>query len=663
MKCRNCGKEIPDDSAFCPECGKPVKEEQKAATCPQCGAPLKPGAAFCSNCGKRVADASAAAASEQASEPQGQQVPPQKQVPQEQVTQKQEPQEPAPQKQVTQKQAPQAEKTAVIASPKPVRETTQGGKGQAGDAAPKKHRSHKGVVIAVVVALVACCAGAGIWYKMDQDRLYRERTAEVSVPIEIDAPNYTSDATRIPIRIQGTTSTGEDIDKTVYIGMDDSSIDIAPGSYELTVVASPILEDGSLYEVPADSVSLEVPEGTQNTSGSGSSGNADSSTEQEQSPTIALTPISDQSSVTDEQIEAAKEAAAADPEDGGKAETLAQAATSLRDEEVKKNAVGNLPSNLATGGYAVSDGTYDYFAVLGKGICRAGIKTGAVDTLASLGEDDHAGSFNLDGDKLFYVQNSAKVCCLDISTGTISVIDAPATGLAGSAMTKMVGLYEYGQELYEVIETSTSTSRAYQVYSLGEDGSSRTMVASYQNAETVEYPSPAPFVTRDGIVYALNASQSASSIYSQPFGGTAAKICDVSNGYIARTPIVQDSKVYYSVQSGTSTGELHSIGLDGTGDAKLVEESGTYDGVDLLSVADGAFYIQGGNVMSGLKILRVESGSSSPQTIPLPSGYIIPYVQDAGDHLILLDSDTDGRMTSAAASDYEGGSQVIYSGK
>ena len=52
MRCSECGREIPDDSVFCPECGKqqtigqkPQKEKMKR--CTNCGCKIPEDSAFC----------------------------------------------------------------------------------------------------------------------------------------------------------------------------------------------------------------------------------------------------------------------------------------------------------------------------------------------------------------------------------------------------------------------------------------------------------------------------------------------------------------------------------------------------------------------------------------------------------------------------------------
>lgn len=64
MRCQYCGRIIPDDSAFCPECGQRQEElsfhaessfdstqESKPEVCPVCGTVMEEGTLFCPECG------------------------------------------------------------------------------------------------------------------------------------------------------------------------------------------------------------------------------------------------------------------------------------------------------------------------------------------------------------------------------------------------------------------------------------------------------------------------------------------------------------------------------------------------------------------------------------------------------------------------------------
>ena len=641
MKCPKCGQEIPDDSTFCVQCGSPVTPPPSQPTvpaqpaCPRCGATLTPGAAFCSVCG--APGGGPGAPTPPATAPTPAQAP-----------------APAP-------QAPLPHDTAAL-QPAGVADAGRAAVGgrdvrpEASEGAPKgARRRRRGAAVAVAVVLVACAAGAGAWWATTGG-LGQVTTAvrnaiggKVSVPVHVVAPNYTSGATRIPLRVQGTSDAGDAVDETVYVGGDDASISVAPGTYQLTVVASPILEDGSLYELPADPVELVVPDSSKGKSDGGSSdgGSSDDSS----TPTITLTPVSDASQVTDEQIEAARKAAAADPEDGGKSEALASAATKLRDDE--RNAVGNIGSNLASGGYATSDGTYDYFFATGAGgICRVAKGGTDVEKLASLDTNSVVKYLNVDGSYLFYVREPIydttkegdSVFRLDVSSGEVTQIDKAGTFA-------LEGLYEYGHKLYEVTLESGSGSSSYHVYSLEEDGSNKTQVA---------VTSSEPFVTRDGVVYVTNDTTSSYTVYYQGFDGSSSVVCSGGDGNVVGAPIVQDGTIYLSVK-GKSIGYLYSVGLDGSNLQKLVEEQGSYGGVSVQTIADGAVYVLTGNgVTTDIKPRRIEIGGSTSQEVALPQGFAIPRVQSAGDHLIVLDSNQQGQIVSAAATDFVGGSQTTY---
>lgn len=49
-ECVSCGKQIPENVKFCPECGA----KQETRFCPECGTKLNPNAKFCPECGKKI---------------------------------------------------------------------------------------------------------------------------------------------------------------------------------------------------------------------------------------------------------------------------------------------------------------------------------------------------------------------------------------------------------------------------------------------------------------------------------------------------------------------------------------------------------------------------------------------------------------------------------
>ena len=58
MYCENCGASIPDDSKFCPVCGKKLAPVSFGRICPSCGVELREDSRFCENCGAWIAGAS-----------------------------------------------------------------------------------------------------------------------------------------------------------------------------------------------------------------------------------------------------------------------------------------------------------------------------------------------------------------------------------------------------------------------------------------------------------------------------------------------------------------------------------------------------------------------------------------------------------------------------
>lgn len=202
----------------------------------------------------------------------------------------------------------------------------------------RRHVPKKLALLVVILAAVA--VAGGVWWKVDYDRKTAEAAAQQAawdadhadheVRINFVAPSYDSSATRIPIHVTGTDLDQQAVDQQFYVNTDNPSIALKKGEYQVSVVASPILQDGSLYSVPTGSVSLSV-------DGSGGEGDANGGDGQVLcTPEIDLSEITDYSSVSDDQISAARSAAENDPDSAyaSRANTYAVAATKKRDDAV-----------------------------------------------------------------------------------------------------------------------------------------------------------------------------------------------------------------------------------------------------------------------------------------------------------------------------------------
>lgn len=236
--CHACHAEVPEGAAFCAACGARVKGAPAPRFCEECGAVLDADAAFCPSCGAAVGPAArddaapvdAAAATAPAATP--------------------EPSCPDP------ADAPAAGPRAATA-PAPATVPAP--------AAPA--RRGRAVAIALGVAAVVALAAGGTWWYLDSQHRQQlaaeaeaERVASARHPvlIEASAPGWDTDegASRLPVRITGTTAAGEEVDELQFADSGGEGIELVQGAYELTVEASPIAADGTVYEVPDQAVEL-----------------------------------------------------------------------------------------------------------------------------------------------------------------------------------------------------------------------------------------------------------------------------------------------------------------------------------------------------------------------------------------------------------------------
>ena len=177
------------------------------------------------------------------------------------------------------------------------------------DESAKKKRTKLLVVIAVIAAIAVCCGGAYLYFSAQEAQTY-------AVPIVVNAKELdTEKGTKIPVHATGKDSKGNDVDSVFYGGSSSSDIVLKPGDYSLAIAASPIAEDGTIYDIKDAVTRVSIAK--------------DGKTDVEKEITIEPIPAED---VTDEQIEAAYNAAKESGIDISKLDELKERAQKRRDD-------------------------------------------------------------------------------------------------------------------------------------------------------------------------------------------------------------------------------------------------------------------------------------------------------------------------------------------
>ena len=172
----------------------------------------------------------------------------------------------------------------------------------------------------VAVALVAGGAGYAAWngYQQEQAAVAAANAhTMMSVQIGVHAAGLDcSTGSKIPVQVSGQDSDGSSVSETLYVDEHGRGIKLLPGDYTLSIAASPIAADGTIYTVPTTKAQVTVKSDGQDLSG--------------QATFKLKVPSAD--TVTDDQIDAAAKYA----EEGGAssaaaAKVLQQAAITRRD--------------------------------------------------------------------------------------------------------------------------------------------------------------------------------------------------------------------------------------------------------------------------------------------------------------------------------------------
>lgn len=197
------------------------------------------------------------------------------------------------------------------------------------------------VAISIIGAILLCCGGVYWYFSAQAAKTY-------GVPLVINAKGLdTNKGTKVPVHATGKDFKDNDVDKVFYGGTSSSDIELKPGEYSLAIEASPIAEDGTIYDTKDSSTNVSIAK--------------DGKTNIEKD--ITIDPIRAEE-VTDEQIKAAYKAAKDSGIDIAKLDKLKEKAQKRRDdavaakkaEEEKKKA----ESKTASGGHLLMT---DYFYV------------------------------------------------------------------------------------------------------------------------------------------------------------------------------------------------------------------------------------------------------------------------------------------------------------
>lgn len=387
--CPHCGNDIPADAEFCTMCGARLEAGDDAAlttavgsepesvpdpACPHCGAPLMDGAEFCTQCGLKV-DASDVSQAEDEIETRA------LTFEQSDADAEQYRADAAAAHESLNVVTPDlgmagpvpVDKTALM--PKPVPASDEGGgpvspesladKARAGANAPKKKDPRKIAAIVAGVIVAIAVVGGGTWAfinyqhqqqvaaeqaQQEKDEAIAKAEHVVVIKVSGDGWDTSAGASRLPVHVEGTDSKGEKVEEVQYATSDGRGINLRQGNYVLSVPASPIAADGTVFSVSNTQVEVSFTAKDEEGSEIDATGRGGF----ELTPTDAL-------EVTDEQINKAYEYASKDTTDGAPdADALKAAATKRRDDAVaaKKEADAKAARTITTADYTLELPSY-----------------------------------------------------------------------------------------------------------------------------------------------------------------------------------------------------------------------------------------------------------------------------------------------------------------
>ena len=218
--------------------------------------------------------------------------------------------------------------------------------------APNRKKS-KGKLIAIIVAIaiviIAAVIGALLYFNDQADKSLHLTHA---VLIDIEAENYNENDTLIPVQVNGSDIDGNPVDGVRFVNAYGEGIELTKGDYQFSFPASPLTEDGILYNTPTQAIQVQLGEDLE----AGQTVDIRTEVQVHFTRSTAL----DQ---TDEMIDNAYRYAVLVPDQTARAEELKEVteqvhADAVKNEEIRKSeeALQNRINDLRSQGYQIFTG-------------------------------------------------------------------------------------------------------------------------------------------------------------------------------------------------------------------------------------------------------------------------------------------------------------------
>ena len=295
MFCKHCGKQIREDSTFCPYCGTAVGSGA-AAEAGGTGTGATPGTVPAAGAGPVAAPESAAASTAGAAPtPDPASMSPDVTIARPLVMEDAD-------EAAAREAAERAAAAQAATQAQPANQPGDPAAAAPGTASARTRSRRMPIIIAVAAVVLLAVIGVGGWYWYTQQQAAQaeaaqkkelDATHEIAITIKADGLD-TSTGSKVPFKVSGTSTGGKKIDDVYFAALGNKSgIKLPRGSYEFSVAASPIAADGTIYSYDPAQTSFT---GTVTDKGL------------KKEASVTLTPIA-ALDVTDDQIKAAYEMA------------------------------------------------------------------------------------------------------------------------------------------------------------------------------------------------------------------------------------------------------------------------------------------------------------------------------------------------------------------